>query len=249
MPDLVEKFFKEDLTEAEHQALSEALLSSDETALKFEGQARDIYLGFGLPDPSFHWPKTTHLPWHSSHAGFWGHAAQVLHHFGHWIWPSVIVVGTTASVTVWHYSQTSPVKPVEQPAVVLPVPTVKIEPKAFPTPAPRVILPPKPAIPTATPLTVVHPDFTPVKVDQNPPASFSKLSVVVTQAKAGSVVVRVTDMKGTEIQSLYQGNLEAGNWAFEWNGLLSDGKSAPAGYYRIEVKAGSFIQQKTIQIQ
>lgn len=55
MADLVEKYFQQDLTEAEQEALSGSLLSSDETALKFERMAGEAYARYGLPDLQPHW--------------------------------------------------------------------------------------------------------------------------------------------------------------------------------------------------
>ncbi len=51
MADLIDKFFSEDLTEAEEQALGEALMASDEQALKFGRLAEEAYARYGLPDP------------------------------------------------------------------------------------------------------------------------------------------------------------------------------------------------------
>ncbi len=51
MPDLVEKFFKEGLTEAEEQALSDDLWASEDTAEKFADAAREAYLRYGFPEP------------------------------------------------------------------------------------------------------------------------------------------------------------------------------------------------------
>jgi len=58
MADLVEKFFAQDLTEAEERALGEALMASDEQALKFGRLAEEAYARYGLPDPGAG-PSTT----------------------------------------------------------------------------------------------------------------------------------------------------------------------------------------------
>src|SRR5271170_2282593 len=55
MFDLVEKYFKEDLTEPEQAALEDSLLNSDEVALKFEAMAKEAYVRYGLPEPQPHW--------------------------------------------------------------------------------------------------------------------------------------------------------------------------------------------------
>jgi hypothetical protein len=51
MPDLVDKFFQEGLTEAEEQVLSENLWASEELAEKFAGIAREAYIRYGFPEP------------------------------------------------------------------------------------------------------------------------------------------------------------------------------------------------------
>lgn len=51
MTDLVDEFFKRDLTEAEAQALEGLLEKSPEEALKFAGKLRMEYAATGLPEP------------------------------------------------------------------------------------------------------------------------------------------------------------------------------------------------------
>ncbi len=51
MPDLVEKFFMEGLTEAEEQLLSDALWASEELTEKFAGLAQAAYTRYGYPEP------------------------------------------------------------------------------------------------------------------------------------------------------------------------------------------------------
>lgn len=55
MADLVEKYFQEDLSEAEQEALSGSLLSSEDSALRFERMSQEAYLRYGLPEPKPHW--------------------------------------------------------------------------------------------------------------------------------------------------------------------------------------------------
>lgn len=52
MADLVEKFFKEGLTEPEEQTLSEALWASEETAEAFARMAQEAYSRYGFPEPT-----------------------------------------------------------------------------------------------------------------------------------------------------------------------------------------------------
>src|SRR5258708_34686843 len=56
MPDLIEKYFKEDLTEAERQALRKELLTSDNAAESFGERAEEVYRALGLPEPRWTGP-------------------------------------------------------------------------------------------------------------------------------------------------------------------------------------------------
>jgi hypothetical protein len=61
MIDLVEKFFQQDLSEAEAQELEKLLLHSPETASRFNQIAESAYIATGLPHHQ--WPgKPIHLP-------------------------------------------------------------------------------------------------------------------------------------------------------------------------------------------
>jgi hypothetical protein len=51
MPDLLEKYFGKDLTEAEEEALGGALLAEDDTAEKLAAEAEAAYVRYGLPEP------------------------------------------------------------------------------------------------------------------------------------------------------------------------------------------------------
>jgi hypothetical protein len=51
MNDLIEKYFREDLSETEEARLSELLASSDEAANLFSRKAEEAYRRYGLPEP------------------------------------------------------------------------------------------------------------------------------------------------------------------------------------------------------
>jgi len=74
------------------------------------------------------------------------------------------------------------------------------------------------------------------------------LQVEVDVAHPGLVTVRVLDPKGTEVRHLYTGFLQKGGWRFTWDGLLSDGKSAPEGHYLIQVKSGEGNFSKPVEL-
>lgn len=52
MVDLVQEFFKRDLSEAEHEALSKLLEGSPEASARYEGLLQQNYLATGLPQPT-----------------------------------------------------------------------------------------------------------------------------------------------------------------------------------------------------
>ena len=285
MPDLVEKFFRDDLTEAEQQALSDTLLNSDEAALKFEETAKQAYLRYGFPEPK---PRWTDPPPSSS---------PPKTGLGPWFWPAMFVVGATLGLgwrthffspqtvrhlmALWKPSSTamakteaslslskdSLVKPFlatqsRQPMAEVP-PSTGTDHSNHPVaenpqdramsrnPPVNSVSPPSRQVlqataPVANPVQRV---VTPINVDLSPPQTFSNLSVIVGQSQLGFLAVRVLDTQGKEITRLYRGNLSPGNWDFEWNGKLADGLAATPGYYKIEVRSGSTVQSKTIQIQ
>jgi hypothetical protein len=105
---------------------------------------------------------------------------------------------------------------------------------------------PKALAPALPPLI---PKFTPVNVDKNPNQPFSSLAVQLHLSSSRALTVRVLDGQGNELVLLFNGTLPVGTWAFEWNGLLTDGRLAPPGMYKIEVRAGSWVQTKDVLIQ
>jgi hypothetical protein len=284
MPDLVDQYFQEDLTEAEQQALSEFLLVSEEAALKFEALAKESYLRYGHPEPQPKWNDPPSPP--SVPGTGWGP----------WLWTPVVILGLGA---LYHFLQanqvSSPQKGLVSQAQNQAVLTAYTGlPKAAPVsekqftekkvknidldpgsnngekaqgafqevssvsgqrvpldseiPTPQLQ---KAEIPQAAVLSHPVPSAgaTPVNLDLNPTKTYSNLSVVVNQSQLGFISVRLTDPRGAEIKRLYLGNLGPGNWVFEWDGKLPNGLAASPGYYQIEVKSGSFIQRKSIQIQ
>lgn len=263
MPDLIDKFFQEDLTEAEQQALSDTLLNSDETALKFEARAREIYLAFGFSEPQADWPENGNPPWHSSPTDVFSHGSSRLYrlsHLGHWIWPSVFLAAGIVAAVAWHFAQKASMAP---PPPALAVEKLRVQtledtkpPVSASTRAPQPTSTPQRAN-SPTPLAISagitpigpSPRVTPLSAGVSNSPTFSTLSVVVSQSKADFVTVRVLEPQGKVVVVLYKGNLEPGDWAFQWDGKSSDGYPAQAGYYQIEVQTGSFIQHKNVQIQ
>jgi hypothetical protein len=300
MPDLVEKFFREDLTEAEHQALGESLLASDEAALKFEETAKAVYHRYGLPEPEPHWPDPTLPP--QSGIGPWNSLLP-------WIWPSLFLLGAVAVLMGWHHYRlsfsgiASPSKTAGTPgtAARLEKPGLSAVSRDRTTQALSSVSPqqpkslmssnsqpkavtvaglksasvePEPRSPEGSgvspavengktvsaqpvdkvsadvnPILPAHAALTPIRVDENSQRTFSNLSVEVSPESLSFVTIRVLDNRKGEITVLYRGNLEAGNWLFEWDGKSSSGRPVGPGLYQIEVKSGSFIQHKNVEIQ
>jgi len=93
------------------------------------------------------------------------------------------------------------------------------------------------------------PAFTPVDVTAQPHRTHSNLSVVLHRRTAGTVEVRILDKNGGELLLLYQGPLQPGTWAFDWDGKLGDGRAAAPGKYQIQMLSGGVTQVKNIQIR
>jgi hypothetical protein len=75
------------------------------------------------------------------------------------------------------------------------------------------------------------------------------LSVTVETQTKVLLTVRVINGSGNEVRNLFAGFVQPGQWAFKWDGILSDGQKAPAGEYKIDVQTGASHQFKTILIQ
>jgi len=264
MADLIEKFFQEDLTGAEEKALGEELLSSEETALRLGEKAEAAYKSLGLPEPI--WPGSgPSIPY----------ATKPFSRF--WMWFCVLLAGMIGVSAWWCFSHKSPkpvslassntisskpssttvlphlIKPkqprvesrqdLNRPLTMAAVPaTTGKKPVLGTKELPVVELPPV----VSTPLNAFPP---PLNLDQNPNQAYSSLSVVIRRSTPGFLTVRVLNAQGEEVVLIYRGDLAAGNWVFEWNGRLVDGRTAPPGDYQIQVQSDSFDQKKPIQIR
>ena len=222
MPKLVEKFFREDLTEAEDAALEESLLNSDEAAFQFAEEAEKLYRYCGLPEPRVPGPKPGFLKWFS---GLFG---------GAWFWPLMASASVMTAAIGIHHHWPNAFK--DAIALAHPIPT----PVSSQTPFAR---PPLPAPPRPEGYSALTP------VPWDAAKSYSHLSVILDQEALGRVTVRVLDFHGKPQSLLYEGNLQRGHWVFEWNGKGTDGQAAEPGYYLIEVQAGTLLERKTIEIR
>jgi len=269
MAELVEKFFREDLTEAEEQALADLFASSEEVAGEFLAIAERNYARYGLPQPS--WPETLGPPIGAAGAGFapwaWMVALAILGGTAFWGWQQwrpLQAAGTQEDVL----SNTVPAQKVPEPGTkperALPAKQRDLGEVSGSTRGSAGMTleeelqrdlaeGAKGAIPVSK---KAHPEtgrpsgaMTPVNLAEAPGRTFSDIAVKVSRKEPGPVSVRVLDMSGLEVAPLYTGNLDVGQWVFEWDGRLPDGNKASPGIYQVEVKSGSYRGSKNIRIR
>ena len=250
--DLIVKFFREDLTEAEEEALSQRLSSSVEDALRLGQHAEASYRHYGLPEP-----KWTGGP----PPGFYPKSGFK---FGLWL-PVVLLAGLAAWVG-WRYwldkeNKLSAPVPAPSASLALSHPSGKkaghsaarrsqevipgrLEDKSIQDPKALVA-----ATASSGVLNNMRPALTPVNAAGQPHHPYSNLEVVVKRTKAGEVTVRVLQPDGSQAVMLYQGSLQPGSWIFDWNGRLADGGAPPSGTYQIQVVSGPVTMNKAVVIQ
>jgi hypothetical protein len=244
MADLIEKFFRKDLTEAEEEALEKELSSSDEAVQKLALKAEETYRSFGLPEP--HWTGSEELK------------RTPKLDYGPWVLLALflsLLVGLAVWGLLRNSSPQAGLTPVKTPVptqvvkqvqkTTLPIQNHNLKmatTHTIPTQSELGHDTPVPSLPSLAPMT------TPVNMDQNPDQTFSGHFIQLHLSSPQSVVVSVLDGQGNELLPLFNGTLPTGTWAFEWNGLLKDGHLAPPGKYKIEVRAGSWSQTKDLLI-
>jgi hypothetical protein len=251
MADLIEKYFKGDLTEAEKTALDQELATSDEAAKRFGELAEQAYRRFGLPKPQ--WTGSDKLRQR-------GHSDLMT-----WFWVILMLAGI-AGISVFMYvllknsasktlvsAEQSPRTAVDSTSIDSSVETqAQSAPPVHSHPMILAKAPSQnvPSTSTAAPaLTPQSPKFTPINVDQNPNRPFSSLSIQLRLTAPRLLMVRILGSQGQELVPLFNGSLPTGNWSFEWNGKLRNGRLAPPGTYKIEVRAGAWSQTKEVIIQ
>jgi hypothetical protein len=226
MDDLVDKHFREDLTEEEDQALLDRLERSGDAALQYGAKAEQDYHSFGLPDPVP--PSGGMLP----------------------AWLKWTVLGAMLSVAglVWHFRacrtqeasiSSMPVKHPGMAAPVVPSPVRQARSQGrLSTGNAALSNPPQEAQShSREPRTLqADPPAIPPDIGSDERRPFNGVNVIVIQPRPGPVTVRVLSEGREEMRRLYDSTLDAGKWSFHWDGKLSDGKAAKPGLYRIEVK-------------
>lgn len=275
MPDLVEKFFKEGLTDPEEQDLSQALWESEDLAEKFATLARDAYFRYGLPEPRLphHRPPGTggFNPWLGILGVILGIGGGLFfHRLSHGLMLPAHSSGPASGLK----KMEGPGAAMERPHSPL-APTQPVGPSQTHPPGGKPALnglsttdlsglstsrvPDPSEVEQARKLSAkieedsagaqANSHSSPINLDQNPSADYSSVSAIVHQSRTGPLMVRVLDTRGVEVEPLFNGSLGPGHWVFEWNGKLPNGGQAPAGFYQIEVKTGPYSQRKTVQIR
>jgi hypothetical protein len=239
----VEKFFREELTEAEEKALSELLASSEDAAERFVALAEAAYRRHGHPEPK--WPEPPAVP-PASGAGLKP-------------WIGLLVTTILGLGVLWFMAHRQGLRAggageAAEPAV--PVKSeVREEAPVRERPGREKALEKDGTFPDARePEPPSRPPargsfLEPIRLDEGSSQKFSSISVKVNQAQEGPVQVRVLDMSGLEVTPLYDGTLALGTWVFDWDGKLPGGRSVAPGHYQIEVRSGTFSGKKTIRIQ
>lgn len=266
MKQLVDEYFKRDLTDSEEQQLADWLESHPEDSARFAQLMKDFYAETGLPEPE--WPHTP-LPGGGARLGY------------RWLIPPALLLLLAFGVYFWrakYTAQTPPApapisKPEKTPAIKhpvkkrhpvkleTPVPAAKHEVKAARTPlaaAPAPVTPKPmavvthptfpPAVPAAVPLTTVP--VLPLPPSAAPAGKqYERLSVLVNLPQGGLATVRIVDTQDKEIRALYAGILPAGQQTFTWDGKTGQGVAAPPGRYYVEIKSGSDVMRQEIHLK
>ena len=90
-------------------------------------------------------------------------------------------------------------------------------------------------------------DFTPsnFELSQNYPNPFNPSTTIEFQVpQASDVNIIIYDMLGQEVKSLFAGQIQAGNYSVEWDGLNNSGSKMSSGSYIYRMTAGEFIDTK-----
>jgi hypothetical protein len=240
--DLIIKFFREDLTESEEAALSDRLKVSTEEALRFGQHAEASYRHYGLPEPE--WPG-------NPPKGLFGPTGLKL---------GLVLLAGLSGWAGWKYW---PGRELKLSASVSPALTSTLKASRplnssqANKPSEKEVIPDrlKPesnasaSSETQGSNPPVSTELTPVNVAAQPHHPHTNLEVQVKRAKPGEVTVRVLGPDGSQAVVLYQGMLQPGNWAFDWNGRLANGDAPVAGTYQIQVVSGAVTLSKSVLIR
>ena len=225
--DLVDEYFKRDLTPEEENRLAELLSSSPQAAQRMAEGMAGLYLSSGLPEPQ--WPGGT-PPWGHSK----GSLLKPLLPLG------LLLLGVGFLAFKWF--------------TAVPMASIAPQPEAPPEEVHRAVRPlVKPATPKKNPAQIIVPSPTDnflMPPDLRPQGKvYQQLSVVVNPKTPGLVTVQVLDKSGSEIRALYAGIIPAGRRVFNWDGKREDGMLASPGVYVIEVRSGSEVMRQEVTVE
>jgi len=240
--DLVEQYFQRELTEAEKKAMDELMERSPEAARLFVEKSKAAYQPHALPE--LKWSPQPIAP---------GRPLR----FSKWLW--VFAGYGLLAAAFWFWSRNHDFQwPWDSP-----------EPVALSTPgkAPKGGAPSPPAVPFAgepgadsdlaqamgappTPEDETSDDVGPIPVTALSPSVLEHpgLRVIVNRPIPGRVTVTALDATGKEIRFLYSGVVQAGQWAFQWDGRRADGNRAAIGNYTLQVQSGLNLQKQEVWV-
>ena len=222
MADLLQDFFKRDLSESELDALETALKGSPEAALGFEAQLELYRQKIGMPHQPL--PESLRsLPKQGGSIGWSGAGMR-------WLIAAVLGAGVLGTAVWKFWPNPSPVKV----SASAPVPAVASTVMASIDKSP---------VKTIAKLASLQPQSAATKTVDN------GMRVIIHTAQAAPVTVRILDQGGKEVRALYSGMVQPGEWIFQWDGLLPDGQSAPPGGYKIEVQSNGRHLTKDISVK
>jgi hypothetical protein len=239
--DLLEEYFKRDLSAAEEAELAKLLAASPEAALKMAEGMSALYRQGGQDEPR--WPERP-LPatlWKRSgpwiKLGFYlllnlGLIALVVYLLS--LFPKIHTALPAGPVTV-EYAPLTEDHPLTRPRKTTAPPKAPFAPQP---PNAQSALPnlPAPAPPVLPNLPIIG-------------RQFEQLSVVVDNPQEGLATVKIYDQGHTLIRRLFTGILPAGKQTLTWDGQTDQGGTAPSGTYSLEVQSGDKVIRSEVHIQ
>jgi flagellar hook assembly protein FlgD len=81
------------------------------------------------------------------------------------------------------------------------------------------------------------------------PAKGKGLQIVFHMMNEGHAAIRVLAPNGVEVRRLFDGTMKTGSWSVDWDGRLTDGKSAQPGLYHIEVQTNGTAKSREVRIR
>jgi hypothetical protein len=225
MVDLIDKYFREDLTEAEEQLLSDQLLGSDEASSHFASLAEQKYRSYGLPEPTLGGAAGGFLRDHGRLLALLLGAIGI---FGAAIFVVLSCLRSSTSCEVVPLQTTQPEAVLSEKVPLTTQPVIRTARQAVQR---ALMAVPSPVVPSETP-------------DRG-----KGLQIVFKMLAPGHASVRVFAPGGSEVRRLFDGEMTAGSWTVDWDGLLADGNPALPGLYRVEVETNGKVKSREVRIR